>query len=775
MRGKFFFGSLLIFVFLSLVSGIIIDSPENGGNYTGNVSLNYSVSGIGECWYNLNDGSNVSLFSCGNTTLSLDYGNYSINLYFNDSFGNLSYSSSSFSVSSENVGVLEWFKGNKSSFDLGNYSGTNFSSGSLSLLGNNSGYYLSEVFDSGNASSLWNNLTYFADRPYGQNLKSNDSLESVQGGFDMSDNILLYHFDDLSGADYSGNGNGALVFGDPILKEGRFGSSVVMNGNDYFEAEHSNSLNIKGALFSISVWVKTESDGQIVYKEGYAGNDYYGLKIENGHAVFEFSSGSPDSTAEAISSSNILDGEWHHLLAVRDSSKRGLIYVDGVLEDSDSYTGSLGSADTDDVFLVGSRMGSNLYSGELDELAIFTRALDSSAASNLFERGAVDLDLYVRGCDNFDCSTDWVNISEEFNISSRYFQYRFNISSLETGLGEIFNITVRYLYGLQEDSDSEDSGSGDSGGGSSGGGSSGGGGSGSSGGSGGGGSGGSGSSGTVVRSSTSVVRVGFEDVGDRVFKRGETSELRLEVQNQEIKFLNKCSLKGSGLIESWISDSEVKGLSAGEKFEYVLDIKVPDVLDPGVYRADFTLECDEGVAKHSGEFSVYRNRLEITIDDYERFGNNLRVNYSITDHLGAEQDLEISYLLLDFDNITRTQGVEEISLGAGSGEQFLLEFDLPKDSFGEFSLILSARNSIVSGEVRKGVFLPSVGITGLFISDLSGSDFSLAGLVIFVVIFAVFLIWLLYKISVKIRRRKGNLQRYHGSGSKTKRVRIQGR
>ena len=80
---------------------ITIYSPENS-NYFHNqeISLNYSVydsdEDLDSCWYNLNQGNNLTLTSCENTTFYAPVGSHTLFLYANDSTGYLSVANVSF-------------------------------------------------------------------------------------------------------------------------------------------------------------------------------------------------------------------------------------------------------------------------------------------------------------------------------------------------------------------------------------------------------------------------------------------------------------------------------------------------------------------------------------------------------------------------------------------------------------------------------------------------------------------------------------------------------
>jgi len=87
----------------SVVPDVNILLPQEGVSYGYNdsITLNYSASdlNLAGCWYNLDNGNNITLSNCQNTIFDVSgNGNYVLNLYANDSLGNLGSDSVGFSV-----------------------------------------------------------------------------------------------------------------------------------------------------------------------------------------------------------------------------------------------------------------------------------------------------------------------------------------------------------------------------------------------------------------------------------------------------------------------------------------------------------------------------------------------------------------------------------------------------------------------------------------------------------------------------------------------------
>ncbi len=175
--------------------------------------------------------------------------------------------------------------------------------------------------------------------------------------------------------DNSGNGYIGAIYG-ASWTEGFSGNALFFNGIDiYLQVSASNWLSPGGGAWSVSAWIKTTQDGYIINHAN--GLDYYRLYVQNGKAIFEFRNG--DATAQpatATSVSSIVDGEWHHLVGIKLNTQTADIYVDGVLEGTDDYVGTLTAIDVPQAPIqIGKSSLGDYFSGTIDELEVFNKAI----------------------------------------------------------------------------------------------------------------------------------------------------------------------------------------------------------------------------------------------------------------------------------------------------------------------------------------------------------------------------------------------------------------
>ena len=183
-----------------------------------------------------------------------------------------------------------------------------------------------------------------------------------------------------------------------------------VNGAQAFTATSTHGIDVPDvnndfdwavdASFSIEFWMKS-SDAtatQVMIGRESAGNQWWiGIQNATGKARF-YLIDSDSKVVSLVSDVVITDGEWHHIVCVRDAGNNVHLYVDGVegvgVAQPDILTGDFVSA----VDLnLGYMNALWYYNGTLDEVAIYDRALTPTEVTENFNatggpRYLVDLD-----------------------------------------------------------------------------------------------------------------------------------------------------------------------------------------------------------------------------------------------------------------------------------------------------------------------------------------------------------------------------------------------
>jgi fibronectin type 3 domain-containing protein len=203
-----------------------------------------------------------------------------------------------------------------------------------------------------------------------------------------TDYIGYWALDETNGTtanDSSGNGNNGTVSGAAWSSAGKVNGCLNFNGiNNYVQVGNAISND-----FSIAFWVKTTQSGSsgqwwqgAGLVDGYvaAGVNDFGTSLSNGKLAF--GTGNPDTTI--LSTTPINDGVWHQCVATRQQSSGALaVYVDGNLQATGA--GGTNSLTAPAYLRFGSlQTGTGFFSGSLDDIKIYNRALGSNEVTALY-------------------------------------------------------------------------------------------------------------------------------------------------------------------------------------------------------------------------------------------------------------------------------------------------------------------------------------------------------------------------------------------------------
>lgn len=155
--------------------------------------------------------------------------------------------------------------------------------------------------------------------------------------------------------------------------------------NDYVNAGNDTSLNWGTGNGSVSCWFKTTQvvtgAVDLVINGGFStGGKAYLLYLDGNEKVGFYLDDNASPTTPAQSSGSVADGNWHHVVGVRESGNIKL-YLDGSLVST--QTDTTGNIDSTDPLIIGAGMNAstgvvgNFYDGKIDEVAIFDYALSA--------------------------------------------------------------------------------------------------------------------------------------------------------------------------------------------------------------------------------------------------------------------------------------------------------------------------------------------------------------------------------------------------------------
>lgn len=286
------------------------------------------------------------------------------------------------------------------------------------------GTYTSDVLDAG-TSIPWTNLQWSSQTPTFKQLPDNVGVETAynDGNVNMSGNVLMMHMNESSGtiADTSGQGNNGTYNGTGYNAAGRFVTGIDFDGtNDEIVIADSASLDLSAVTASVWIYFDSVAGWQSFFHKNTTTGSTNDLYFEqNNGRLYNYNT---ISTSGAV----LTAGQWYHLVYTADSSLERL-YINGalVVEESSQY---LGTINANALRLGGSGGSGENLNGQMDEAALWNRAMSTEEVSDLYRRGANRLRFQVRSCDDAACSGE--SFTGPGGSTSAYYT-----EELNTGLG----------------------------------------------------------------------------------------------------------------------------------------------------------------------------------------------------------------------------------------------------------------------------------------------------------------------------------------------------
>ena len=201
----------------------------------------------------------------------------------------------------------------------------------------------------------------------------------------LTDNLISYYKLDGNSNDAVGSDNGTDTAITYSIANGKILQGAGFNGSSSKITASTISL---ASDFSLAFWVKFTQSAptkqQII--NWVNGNAQLNIYQDDDNKISCYLSDS-NSVTSSIRPNAIGDGNWHQLILTKSSAGTVIVYVDGnsVGTDSKTFTGNFNSL----VPYFGAYNGTSLwYTGALDEVGYWSRALTSGEVKSLWNGGA---------------------------------------------------------------------------------------------------------------------------------------------------------------------------------------------------------------------------------------------------------------------------------------------------------------------------------------------------------------------------------------------------
>ncbi|OHD66681.1 MAG: hypothetical protein A2096_02195 [Spirochaetes bacterium GWF1_41_5] len=195
-------------------------------------------------------------------------------------------------------------------------------------------------------------------------------------------NLVFLGLDETSGDiayDATPNEHDGTLTGQPARITGRVEGCYAFDGiDDSINMGNKNAWNMAGYNHTISYWFNVTNNQPADFArflDRYTGGSSkagYFISMRNGlqqGKIYICQQSDSSNGIELQTSASYSDNAWHYLVYSVDITNRAaMLYIDGTLAASDSYTGTL--LDYNDVLYLGSKNNLNLLSGKMDHFSM---------------------------------------------------------------------------------------------------------------------------------------------------------------------------------------------------------------------------------------------------------------------------------------------------------------------------------------------------------------------------------------------------------------------
>lgn len=238
-----------------------------------------------------------------------------------------------------------------------------------------------------------------------------ETTATAEGTINVRDKVVLtplacFPFDEVGSSTTNTVYGQATATGNPVAAEGKKNGALSLDGTAYYTQEAYDKLQLGTKDFTIEMWFKSTDDAAyLLHKGSMAANTttgatgkWFGIEYKGGNLKFAIDDNVTKSEAMAPASA-YFNGEWNHLVCVRDSYTKTLrMYVNGVLvAESADNTGDI--SDNNELFVIGNvNVGfNNTFAGVMDELTIFEGAMTAKTVAERYNSLASGIGSVVAG------------------------------------------------------------------------------------------------------------------------------------------------------------------------------------------------------------------------------------------------------------------------------------------------------------------------------------------------------------------------------------------
>lgn len=165
---------------------------------------------------------------------------------------------------------------------------------------------------------------------------------------------------------------------------GKLNASLGFDGtNDYIDLGSSSLFKFTTSPFSLSAWIYMDTNNKSIISSDNASTGF-GLLVSSDKLRFV---GRGTSSVTLDSNTSLTTGQWYHVAMVYTGANGNrYLYINGILDASDSFTGSITSA-TSNLFIGQRADGIQRFGGRIDDVRIYNYALSLTQITQIIGGG----------------------------------------------------------------------------------------------------------------------------------------------------------------------------------------------------------------------------------------------------------------------------------------------------------------------------------------------------------------------------------------------------
>lgn len=243
-----------------------------------------------------------------------------------------------------------------------------------------------------------------------------------------------------------------------------------------------------------------------------------------------------------------------------------------------------------------------------------------------------------------------------------------------------------------------------------------------------------------VEETPTVTQVSLGAIQSQDVNQGGSSQLTVSVQNTGTVPLTSCTLTGDD--SGWFSiTGGAININAGEGSTYSFSINIPEDAGVEAHTLGLSVDCAETTTSQSFTVNVLQKKLDFNITNVQRTREDrVRVDYSLTELAGADQDVQIFFTIADASGLQVANASQNSSVDANETDDFRANIPINESLEGNLTLSAAFNSQVYSSSVLEPITLGApIGGFAIF-EGVGGAGGLIILIVVVLVLVAVFFI-----------------------------------